>query len=217
VCFKYLKSLQYTEAVPDNQKDIRPTKYNFNNQRLLTPQHSCNKSRSLLRWKNVNSVTEHKCRCNRRLLSLQQKTLTAATEDSFVTATEDSRPTAATEDSFVTAPEDSFIAATEDSYRCNRTLFCRCNRRLLPLQQKTYRCNRTLFCRCNRRLFYRCNRRLLPLQQKTLLSLQQKTLLPLQQKSPTATTEESYRCRSVISKPSDAYGSHKKFPTFMHC
>jgi len=125
VRFKYVKSLQYTEAVPDNQKDIRPMKYNFNNQRLLTPQHSCNKSLSLLQWKTVNAVTEHNCRCNRRLfcrcnrrllqlqqkalLSLQQKTLTAAIEHSFV-------------------------AATEDSYRCNRRLFYRCNRRLLPLQ-----------------------------------------------------------------------------------
>ena len=55
------------------------------------------------------------------------------------------------------ATEDSFMGATED----------------LPLQQKTYRCNRSL--------------------------------LPLQQKNITA-------AEAVISKPSDASGSHKKVP-----
>ena len=58
VCFKYLKSLQHTEAVPDNQKDIRPTNYNFSSQRLLTLQHSYNKSLSLPQRKTLNAVTE---------------------------------------------------------------------------------------------------------------------------------------------------------------
>jgi hypothetical protein len=74
-----LKSLQHTEAVPDNQKDIRPAKYKFISQRLLTLKYSYNKS---LHFCNGRLLPLQQntlfYRCNRSLIPLQQKNLAAA-------------------------------------------------------------------------------------------------------------------------------------------